>query len=126
MTREEMNKMERLAEIMFQEDEERYNNNQDLMYHTKEDFEAEKAEREYFNKFSTDGGRQNPVKKAEVMKSSVTRKPIMGNEDGQNHRFVLAYDPARSYDNSIVTIVDLVETEDRGLIAKIITHPIAT
>ena len=79
----------------------------------------EKAEREYFNKFSTDGGRQNPVKKAEVMKSSVVRKPIMGNEDGQNHRFVFAYDPARSYDNSIVTIVDLVETEDRGLIAKI-------
>ena len=45
MTKEEMNKMERLAEIMFQEDEYRYNNNQDLMYHTKEDFEAEKAER---------------------------------------------------------------------------------
>ena len=45
MTNEEMNKMERLAEIMFQEDEERYNNNQDLMYHTEEDFKAEKAER---------------------------------------------------------------------------------
>ena len=45
MTKEEMNKMERLAEIMFQEDEYRYNNNQDLMYHTEEDFEAEKAER---------------------------------------------------------------------------------
>ena len=42
----EMNKMERLAEIMFQEDEERYNNNQPLMYYTKEDFEVEKAERE--------------------------------------------------------------------------------
>lgn len=46
MTREEMNKMERLAEIMFQEDEERYNNNQPLMYHTKEDFEVEKKEKE--------------------------------------------------------------------------------
>ena len=50
MTREEMNKMERLAEIMFQEDEERYNNNQDLMYHTKEDFEAEKEERKNIEK----------------------------------------------------------------------------
>lgn len=38
-------KMERLAEIMFQEDEERYNNNQPLMYYTKEDFEAEREER---------------------------------------------------------------------------------
>ena len=45
-TRETMNKMERLIEIMFQEDEERYNNGQPLMYYTKEDFEAEKAERE--------------------------------------------------------------------------------
>ena len=46
MTREEMNKMERLAEIMFQEDEERYNNNQPLMYYTEEDFKAERKERE--------------------------------------------------------------------------------
>lgn len=52
MTKEEINKMKRLAEIMvqeaeimFQEDEERYNNNQPLMYYTEEDFEAEKAER---------------------------------------------------------------------------------
>ena len=45
MTREEMNKMERLAEIMFQEDEERYNNNQPLMYYTEEDFKAERKER---------------------------------------------------------------------------------
>ena len=46
MTKEEMNKMERLAEIMFQEDEERYNNNQPLMYYTKEDFEIEREEKE--------------------------------------------------------------------------------
>lgn len=45
-TWEEMDKMERLAEIMFQEDKERYNNNQLLMYYTKEDFEAEKEEKE--------------------------------------------------------------------------------
>ena len=46
MTKEEMNKMERLAEIMFQEEEERYNNNQPLMYYTEEDFKAERKERE--------------------------------------------------------------------------------
>ena len=39
-------KVQRLADIMFQEDEERYNNNQELIYHTREDFEAEKKERE--------------------------------------------------------------------------------
>ena len=42
---ERNDKMERLIEIMFQEDEERYNNNQPLMYHTKEDFEIEKKEK---------------------------------------------------------------------------------
>ena len=39
-------KAKRLIEIMFEEDEERYNNGKELMYHTKEDFEAEKEEKE--------------------------------------------------------------------------------
>ncbi len=43
---EEMNKIERLAEIMFQEDEERYRTGQPLIYYSKEDFESEKLERE--------------------------------------------------------------------------------
>ena len=38
-------KAKRLMEIMFEEDEERYNNGKELMYHTKEDFEAEKKEK---------------------------------------------------------------------------------
>lgn len=46
MAKFDYEKAERLAEIMFEEDEERYNNNQELVYHTKEDFEAEKKERE--------------------------------------------------------------------------------
>ena len=41
-----MTKIERLEEIMFQEDMERYNNNQPLIYHTEEDLLAEKKERE--------------------------------------------------------------------------------
>ena len=40
-----MDKAERLAQIMFEEDEIRYNNNEDLIYFTKEDFEAELKER---------------------------------------------------------------------------------
>lgn len=41
-----MDKAERLAQIMFEEDEYRDANNMELMYHTREDFEAEKKERE--------------------------------------------------------------------------------
>ena len=40
-----MDKAERLAQIMFEEDEIRYNNNEETIYFTKEDFEAELEER---------------------------------------------------------------------------------
>lgn len=40
-----MDKAERLAQIMYEEDEIRYNNNEDTIYFTKEDFEAEQKER---------------------------------------------------------------------------------
>ena len=40
-----MDKAERLAQIMFEEDEIKYNNNEDTIYFTKEDFEAEQKER---------------------------------------------------------------------------------
>lgn len=41
-----MDKIKILTEIMFEEDEYRYNNGKELAYHTKEEFEAEKEERE--------------------------------------------------------------------------------
>ncbi len=40
-----MDKAERLAQIMFEEDEIKYNNGEDTIYFTKEDFEAELKER---------------------------------------------------------------------------------
>jgi len=41
-----MNKAEILAQIMFEEDEYREAHGMELMYHTKEDFEAEKQDRQ--------------------------------------------------------------------------------
>ena len=41
-----MNKAERLAQIMFEEDEYREAHGMELMYHTKEDLEAEKQDRQ--------------------------------------------------------------------------------
>ena len=40
-----MDKAERLAQIMFEEDEIKYDNCEDTVYFTKEDFEAELKER---------------------------------------------------------------------------------
>ncbi len=40
-----MNRAEILAQIMFEEDEIKYNNGEETIYFTKEDFEAEQKER---------------------------------------------------------------------------------
>ena len=45
-------KAKRLADIMFEEDEYRDTNDMELMYHTKEDFEAEKRERKEKNVYT--------------------------------------------------------------------------
>lgn len=49
-----MNKIERLIEIMFQEDKYRYNKGKELVYHTKEDFEKEKEERKAAGQINSD------------------------------------------------------------------------
>jgi hypothetical protein len=48
-----MDKAERLAQIMFEDDEIRYNNNEETIYFTKEDFEAEQEERRNKNEYNT-------------------------------------------------------------------------
>ena len=42
----DLEKAERLAKIMYEEDKENYENGFSLVYHTEEDFKAEQAERE--------------------------------------------------------------------------------
>lgn len=79
----------------------------------------EKAMREYYNQFSTDGGSNQPIKRATLIKNSVLRPPVLCNEDGKNHRFVFAYDPAHDYDNSVVTVGELIYDEQVGWRMKI-------
>lgn len=74
----------------------------------------EKALREYYNKFTTEGGSNQPIKRAEIIKNSTVRVPVLCNNTNENRRFVMAYDPARSYDNSIVTVGEIVYDEEVG------------
>ena len=68
----------------------------------------EKALREYYNKFTTEGGNQQPIKRAAIIKNSKLRLPATCNDTNTRRKFVIAYDPARSYDNSIVSVAELV------------------
>jgi hypothetical protein len=65
----------------------------------------EKALREYYNKFSTEGGENQAIKRASIIRNSELRVPILYNEN--KSQFVLAYDPARSYDNAVCMVGEI-------------------
>lgn len=80
----------------------------------------EKARREYYNEFSAEGAENQPIKRAVIMKNSVLRVPMLCNESNEKRRIVMAYDPARSYDGSVITIGELVEDENVGTKLRIV------
>lgn len=79
----------------------------------------EKALREYYNKFTEDGGVGQIIKRALITRNSYVRPPVLVNENS-DRTFVLAYDPARSRDNSILGIGELKYDERRGYTMDIV------
>ena len=79
----------------------------------------EKAMREYYNRFTEDGGVNQIIKRAFIARNSYTRPPVLYNDTGAR-KFVLAYDPARSSDNSILGVGELKYDDDRGYTMDIV------
>lgn len=79
----------------------------------------EKAQREYYNKFTQDGNVNQIIKRALIVRNSYTRPPVLCN-DTNERTFVLAYDPARSTDNSILGIGELLYNEEDGYTMDIV------
>jgi hypothetical protein len=77
----------------------------------------EKALREYYNKFSTEGGENQAIKRAILIRNSEVRVPVLFNNTG--NKFAIAYDPARSYDNAISMTGELYHDENVGLKMRI-------
>lgn len=59
--------------------------------------------REYKNIFTSEGGDGQIISRALIIRNSVNRTPILKN-DLSDSRYAIAYDPARSYDNSVIAI----------------------
>jgi hypothetical protein len=78
----------------------------------------EKGLREYFNKFTVEGGDNQIVKRASIVKNSDSYAPILANNNSGN-KFGLAYDPAHDWDNSIVLAGEFVEDDKIGTYLKI-------
>lgn len=79
----------------------------------------EKGLREYYNQFTSDGGADAIVKRASFTKNSYITPPLLFN-DTNKKRFMLAYDPARSLDNSVVNIGEIYEHPEKGLKLRIV------
>lgn len=79
----------------------------------------EKAAREYYNQFTQDGGIGQIIKRALIVRNSYTRPPVLSNDE-TNRKFVFAYDPARSTDNSVLGIGELKYNEEDGYTMDIV------
>ena len=79
----------------------------------------EKAQREYYNRFTEDGGINQIIKRAFITRNSYVRPPVLHN-DTNKRKFVLAYDPARNSDNSILGVGELKYDDDIGYTMDIV------
>ena len=77
----------------------------------------EKGLREYYNKFSTEGGDEQAIKRSVIIRNSEIRLPTLCNNSGS--RFIIGFDPSRSYDNSICMVGEIYLDADVGYKMKI-------
>lgn len=70
----------------------------------------EKARREYYCIFTTDAGTDAIIKRGVITRNEEVRKPLLYNDTGDK-KFVIAYDPARSRDNSVILVGEIYEFE---------------
>lgn len=81
--------------------------------------DKEAAMREYKNIFTTEGGDGQIIRRSSIIKNSYNRPPLLYNDTGVK-KFCIAYDPARSYDNSAVAIGEYYLHPDNGWRMRIV------
>lgn len=69
-----------------------------------------KGRREYYCEFSEDAGADAIIKRGVITRNEETRVPLLYNDTGDK-KFILAYDPARSMDNSVITVIEVYNVE---------------
>lgn len=85
-----------------------------------------KGRREYYCEFSEDAGADAIIKRGVITRNEETRVPLLHNDDGRK-QFILAYDPARSMDNSVIGVMEIYpvklidgSTDLRGRIVNVV------
>ena len=78
----------------------------------------QKALREYYNQPIVDGGVNQIVKRGMITRNESFILPTLF-RDGKN-KYVLAFDPARTFDNSVVTVMEVCYDKEIGYYGKIV------
>lgn len=81
--------------------------------------DKESALREYKNIFTSEGGVGQIIKRSDIIKNSSPRLPVFFNPDNKT-LFGIAYDPARSHDNSVISIAEYYMDKDKGWKMRIV------
>lgn len=68
----------------------------------------EKARREYYCEFTTSAGVDAIIKRGVITRNEEIRKPLLHNDTGDK-KFIIAYDPARSRDNSVILVGEVYD-----------------
>lgn len=79
--------------------------------------DPEKAEQELFNKFIRGGGKNAIISPDTMLSCSKVYKPLMKGDSKK--KFIFCYDPARAYDNSILSIWEVIEDSMLGLMLQL-------
>lgn len=80
----------------------------------------EQALREYRNLFTKEGGEQQPFKRGVIIRNSEVRRPLLLNEGNMQRHICAFYDPARSFDDSVVLFAEFFKDKELGWKCKII------
>ena len=81
--------------------------------------DSDLAERELLNKFRRGSGANALVPMELLVKNSEVRLPLFYNDTGKR-KFIFTIDSARAHDNSAMTIWELYETEEKGLLLRLV------
>lgn len=78
----------------------------------------EKARREYYNQPTRDGGVNQIIKWGTIRRNETFYLPQLNFEAG--NRIVMAFDPARTNDNSILSMMRIINDDNYGYIGEIV------
>ena len=71
--------------------------------------------REYGNIFTSEGGDGQIIRRADIIRNSYPYVPVLNSKSEHKYKkFGITYDPARSHDNSVVTVAGFYE-DSRGI-----------